>query len=108
MFVSALTVGELRKGVEMRRRTDWLMANQLSAWLDKMEDRFRHRILPVDAVVADIWGRLAAVRSRPIIDTLIAATALERGMTLVTRNVADMRDTGVLLTNPWAPLGQME
>ncbi|MBB5752989.1 type II toxin-antitoxin system VapC family toxin [Prosthecomicrobium pneumaticum] len=102
MYVSALTMGELRKGAVSKMRTDAAMGESLRQWINEVEMLFRDRILSVDASVADQWGRLAAGRSRPIIDTLIAATAMVHGMTLVTRNVADVRDTGVALVDPWS------
>ena len=103
-----LTLGELRKGVEARRRTDERAAAGLDEWIAEIEEVYADRLLPVDEAVADLWGRLSASRPRPVIDTLIAATALAHGMTLVTRNVADMNDTGVALINPWAPMPEQD
>ena len=101
MFLSVLTLGEIRKGTmllgEGRRRVRlnvWLEA-ELPAWIEE-------RILPVDADVADIWGRLMARPERiPAVDGLIAATALRHGLAVVTRNEADFAVTGVELLNPW-------
>lgn len=59
------------------------------------------RVVPVDAPIAEAWGRMSADRPRPIVDTLLAATALVHDMTLVTRNLRDFADTGVTLLNPW-------
>jgi len=101
LFVSALTLGELRKGVAARRRTDPLSADQLGIWVDGIETAFTDRVLPVDAAVARIWGELSAGRSVPVIDTLIAATAMAGGLTLVTRNTRDVALTGVALLDPW-------
>lgn len=100
--LSVMTVGELRNGAELRKRVDLGHATKLFAWIETIERAFGDRILPVDQPAAQIWAELSAGRPRPIIDTLIAATALSHGMTLVTRNVADVRDTGVALIDPWA------
>jgi toxin FitB len=101
LFVSALTMGELRKGVAARRRTDPISADQLEVWVDGIETNFADRILPVDAVVARIWGELSADYALPVIDTLIAATAIAGGFTLVTRNTRDFAMTGVPMLDPW-------
>lgn len=106
--LSVLTLGELRKGAEARRRTDVRAADSLDDWIAEIEEVYADRLLPVDEAVADLWGRLSATRPRPVVDTLIAATALAHGMTLVTRNVTDMNDMGVALINPWAPVPEQE
>jgi len=101
LFLSVLTLGELRKGVGAKRRTDSAMAARLGTWVDSIETTFADRILPVDAASARLWGELSAARSLPVIDTLIAATAITRGLTLVTRNTRDVAATGVLVVDPW-------
>ena len=101
LFLSVLTVGELRKGVEARRRTDPGSADRLGAWVDGIETLFADRVLAVDAAVARLWGELSAGRSLPVVDTLIAATAIVRGLTLVTRNTRDVASTTVRVVNPW-------
>jgi predicted nucleic acid-binding protein len=101
LFLSVLTLGELRKGVEARRRTDSVAADRLGAWVDGIETIFADRVLPVDAAAARRWGELSAHRSLPVIDTLIAATAIGHGLTLVTRNTRDVESTGVPLVDPW-------
>jgi len=101
MFLSVLTLGELRKGVEAKRRTDPVAADRLGAWVDGIETTFADRLLPVDAAVARRWGELSVGRSLPVIDTLIAATAIGHGLTLVTRNSRDVASTGVPLVDPW-------
>ncbi|MPZ19377.1 MAG: PIN domain-containing protein [Luteitalea sp.] len=101
LFISALTVGELRKGVDMKRRTDPDAAAQIGNWVDGLELTFADRILPIDAPAARRWGELSADRSRPVIETLIAATALVHDCTLVTRNTSDVEDLGVPLLDPW-------
>jgi toxin FitB len=101
LFLSVLTLGELRKGVEAKRGADPAAASQLGAWVDGIETTFSDRIMPIDAEAARHWGELSAGRSLPVIDTLIAATAISRGLTLVTRNTRDVRATGVPLVDPW-------
>ncbi len=101
LFLSVLTLGELRKGVAARHRSDPAAADRLGAWVDGIETMFADRVLPVDAAVARLWGELSAGRSLPVIDTLIAATAIASGLTLVTRNIRDVEATGVPLVDPW-------
>jgi toxin FitB len=102
LFTSVLVLGELRRGVESVRRKDAAAAASLERWLDEMATRFPERVLPVDDAVADHWGRLNVPNPVPAIDGLLAATALVHGMTLVTRNVADVASTGVAVINPFA------
>ena len=101
LFLSVLTIGELHKGVEARRRSDPASADLIAEWVRNLELDFADRILPVDVAASRRWGLLSATQSRPVIDTLIAATALERGLTLVRRNERDVQFTGVALFNPW-------
>ena len=101
LFLSVLTLGELRKGVAARRRSDPVAADRLGAWVDGIETMFADRVLPVDATVARLWGELTAGRSLPVIDTLIAATAIASGLTLATRNTRDVEATGIPLVDPW-------
>lgn len=106
LHLSVLTLGEIRRGIVSLR--DASRRISLSAWLDgELALRFSNRILPIDEAVADRWGRLsaqgeAAKVSVPVIDCLLAATALQYNLTLVTRNVRDVIATGVPLFNPWA------
>lgn len=102
LYISALTVGELRKGIEIKRRSDPDAAALLDAWVDGLVRSFADRIVAIDAPVAHRWGELSADRARPVIDTLIAATALVHDMTLVTRNIKDFQGIGLLLRDPWA------
>ena len=101
LFLSVLTLGELRKGVEAKRRTDPALADQLSRWVDGIETTFADRVLHVDTATARCWGELSAGRSLPVIDTLIAATAINHHLTLVTRTTRDVASTGVTIVNPW-------
>jgi predicted nucleic acid-binding protein len=101
LFLSVLTLGELRKGVEAKRQTDPAAADRLGEWVDGIETTFIDRVLPIDAATAKRWGELSAGRSLPVVDTLIAATAINHGLTLVTRNTRDVESTGVPLVDPW-------
>lgn len=101
LALSVVTVGEIEKGIQIRRRRDAGAAQRLQGWLDELRTDFADRILPVDERVAIAWGRIAAGRSRSVTDGVIAATALVHGLTLVTRNVRDFADLGVPLVDPW-------
>lgn len=101
LFVSVLTLGELRKGVEIKRRRDADAAHRIGTWVEEIETTFADRVLPVDASVARMWGELSADRKRPVVDTLLAATAIVHRLTLVTRNGADVAGIDVALVNPW-------
>ena len=106
LYLSVLTIGEIRKGVTSLPRSARRIS--LEAWLDyDLMLRFSHRILPIDANVADRWGRIAgsatAKRSPvPVIDGLLAATALHHNLIFVTRNTRDIAATGVEAFNPWS------
>ena len=102
LYLSVLTLGELRKGIALKRRTDAKSADALAAWVDGLEYGFADRILGVDAAVAKLWGELSAERPRPVVDTLLAATAIAHGLTLVTRNTADVAGVNVKVLNPFA------
>jgi predicted nucleic acid-binding protein len=102
LYLSVLTLGEIRKGIESLADPTRRLA--LLDWLEtELPAFFMGRILPVDAPVADRWGRLVAQAGRPLpaIDSLLAATAAQHGLTLVTRNVRDVAPLGVALINPW-------
>lgn len=101
LFLSVLTLGELRKGVALKRRVDPLAASDLGTWVEGIATNFADRILPIDTATALRWGELSAVGTPPVIDMLIAATALSRDLTLVTRNTKDFRSSGALLLDPW-------
>lgn len=100
-WLSVLTVGEIRRGIELKRRRDEVGARHLDVWLQGLLGAFATRLLPVDARVAEVWGRLNVPDPRPTVDALLAATALVHGLTLVTRNVDDVAGTGVRVFNPF-------
>ena len=102
LFVSAITIMELELGVLSIERKDANQGAMLRSWLDHhVLPEFSNRTLPVDTAVAQRCARLHVPDKRGERDALIAATALVHGMTVVTRNVADFKPTGVLLINPW-------
>ena len=105
LFISVLSLGELHKGIA--RLDDSRRRRTLEAWVGgDLERRFTGRIIPVDAEIAARWGRISGAAERagrviPVIDGLLAATALENGLTLATRDVSHMGPAGVDLFNPW-------
>ena len=101
LFISVIVTGEIRKGVERLRRRDPRQAETLERWLEEIVQSYADRVLPIDARVADAWGRLGAVRPVPVIDGLLAATARVHEMTLVTRNASDVDGLGVAVLNPF-------
>jgi toxin FitB len=102
LHTSVLVIGEIRRGIELKRRTDAAQAGALTVWLDKLRAGLGTRILPVDERIAEAWGRLGIPDPLPAIDGLIAATAIVHGLTVVTRNVADLARTGVTIFDPFA------
>lgn len=102
LYISVLTLGELRKGVAKKKREDAAVAAQLAGWVDGLELSFADRILGIDAATARLWGDWSSGRPRPVVDTLLAATAVLHGLTLVTRNIRDVRGIPVELLNPWS------
>ena len=101
LFISAMTLGEIAKGVALGAKQSPAQAAGLEQWLAETRTEYANRIVAIDADIAEAWGRLDAKRSLPVVDGLLAATALVRGMTLVTRNVRDVAGAGITLLNPW-------
>ena len=102
LWLSVLVVGELRRDVELFRRRDPKAGRRLGEWLDTVTHDFDDRIIPVTTEVCERWALLNVPDPLPVIDGLLAATALERELVLVTRNTADVERTGVALVNPFA------
>jgi len=101
VFLSVIVIGEIRRGIESIRRRDASAAASLDRWLKRVVSGHEGRILPVDARTADEWGRLNVPDPIPVVDGLMAATAKVHGLTLATRNVRDVKRTGVSLLNPF-------
>lgn len=102
VFLSVVTVGELRRGVELiRHRSDAAQASRLEKWLQQLLRHYEDYILEVDADVAQLWGRLRVPHYENALDKLIAATALIHNLTVVTRNHDDFSRTGVRVLNPF-------
>jgi predicted nucleic acid-binding protein len=102
LWLSVLVVGELRRGVESLRRRDERAGEQLSDWLLRITTDFDDRILPVTTEICERWALMSVPDVLPVIDGLLAATALERDLVLVTRNTADVARTGVAIDNPFS------
>lgn len=100
--ISVLSLGEVRKGIENLRRKAPDQCPAFERWLEQLETQYERDILPVSGAVSDRWGRLMAEQTLPVIDGLLAATALEHRLTMVTRNIADFEPAGVEVINPFA------
>ncbi|GGA98552.1 ribonuclease VapC [Brucella endophytica] len=103
IYLSALTFGEIMRGIALKQKSDPIAAGHLAEWMQKLRRQHASRILPVTDQIAIEWGRIAAIRPRGDADALIAATAIIHDLVVVTRNVADFADTGAQIINPWAP-----
>lgn len=101
LFLSVMTLGEIRKGIDRLGGRDALQSLVLERWLGVVKDEFQNRLIEVTPDIAEWWGRLQAIRSLPEVDALLAASALNRDLTLVTRNVADFAGLGIRLLNPF-------
>ena len=102
LFVSVVTIGEIERGIERQRQLNPQFATSLAAWLDVVLRTYEGRILPVDIAVARRWGRLSHQIGNKGLDLAIAATALENGLVIVTRNVADFERAGVSVLDPFS------
>ncbi|ACF03037.1 PilT protein domain protein [Rhodopseudomonas palustris TIE-1] len=101
LFLSAISIGEIERGIARQRATDPEFARALAAWLDRVLTVYGERIVPFDLRAARRWGALSAALGNDSADLMIAATALEHGLTVVTRNVSDFALTGVALIDPF-------
>jgi toxin FitB len=103
LFVSVLSLGEIRRGIELIRKRDPAFARALDRWLTGLETHYADRILPVSAAIADRWGRLCLDQPLPVSDGLLAATGIEHKLTIVTRNTGDFVRSGVNTLDPFEP-----
>jgi predicted nucleic acid-binding protein len=101
LYLSVLVVGQIGQGIERLRRRDPQQAAVYETWLATLVDEYADRIIPITAEVAETWGRLNAPDPLPVIDRLLAATAIVNNWTLVTRNTRDLTRTGAVLLDPF-------
>jgi predicted nucleic acid-binding protein len=105
LFLSVLVVGEIRQGADRLRRRDATQAEVYDRWLATLEREYAERILPVTTAIAHSWGRLNAVDPLPVVDGLLAATALVHGLVLMTRADRHLGRVDVPRLNPWGVTG---
>lgn len=101
LYLSVMTLGEIRKGIDRLGARDVAQTLALERWLDEVKTTFRERVIDVSLAVAERWGKLQAMRSLPEVDALLAASALEHDLTLVTRNEGDFQGLGIRVLNPF-------
>jgi toxin FitB len=102
LFLSVISIGEIERGIARQRAIDPSFADALAAWLDRVLTLYGERVVPFDLGTARRWGALSAALGNDSADLMIAATALERGLTVVTRNVSDFEPTGVVTLDPFS------
>lgn len=101
LFISALTIGEIRRGICQQEKIDLAFAGRLSTWLDSILHLYGNRILPITTAIAIEWGNISAKVGNSGADNLIAATAKIHRLTVITRNIKHFAATGVDFQNPW-------
>jgi toxin FitB len=102
IYISVLSIGELRKGIENLRRRNAPSAEALEVWLNSLVTSYADRVLPINHGIADLWGRLNVPKPLPVVDGLLAATARVHDLTVVTRNLRDLERTGVPCLDPFS------
>src|SRR6266478_6169951 len=102
LFLSVISIGEIERGIERQRATDRRFADALAAWLERVLALYDDRILPFDLRAARRWGALSTALGNDSADLMIAATALEHGLTVVTRNLSDFEPTRVAVLDPFS------
>jgi len=101
LFLSVISIGEIERGIARQRAVDPGFADALAAWLDRVLTLYGERVVPFDLRTALRWGALSAALGNDSADLMIAATALEHGLTVVTRNVSDFEPSGVAVLDPF-------
>ncbi|WP_298875368.1 type II toxin-antitoxin system VapC family toxin [uncultured Bradyrhizobium sp.] len=102
LFLSVVSIGEIERGIARQSTADAGFAAALAAWLDQVVNLYGERIVPFDLRAARRWGALSAALGNDSADLMIAATALENGFTVVTRNVSDFKPAGVTVLDPFS------
>jgi toxin FitB len=102
LFLSVISIGEIERGIARQRTTDSAFAGALAAWLDRVLTLYGERVVPFDLRTARRWGALSAALGNDSADLMIAATALEHGLAVVTRNVSDFERTGATVLDPFS------
>jgi toxin FitB len=102
LFLSVISIGEIERGIARQRAIDPAFAGALADWLDRVLTLYGERVVPFDLRSARRWGALSAVLGNDSADLMIAATALEHGLTVVTRNVSHFEPSGVAVINPFS------
>jgi predicted nucleic acid-binding protein len=102
LFLSVISIGEIERGIARQRARDPGFADALAAWLDRVLVLYGERVVPFDLPTARRWGTLSAALGNDSADLMIAATALEHGLTIVSRNVSDFAPTGVAVIDPFS------
>jgi predicted nucleic acid-binding protein len=100
-YISVLSLGEIRKGIELLRKKSPEKCTPLENWLKKLHSDYANCTIAITAEISERWGELSSRRSLPVIDSLIVATALEFGLTLATRNTKDFDGLGIPIVNPF-------
>jgi len=102
LYLSVISVGEIERGIRLKRRSDPVFARRLEQWLNELVRLYGDRILPINATIARRWGQLSAELGHPGAELMLAATALEHGLQMVTRNERHFLPTGVAVVNPFS------
>jgi len=102
LFLSVISIGEIERGIARQRTTDSGFAGALADWLDRVLTLYGERVVPFERRTARRWGALSAALGNDSADLMIAATALEYGLTVITRNVSDFEPTGVAVLDPFS------